>query len=81
MWVMRKGDRLRLLGYIKELGFFFFFGVCAVHAVLCSLYSRRFGYCGCGRLDMLLICCVKGLVLLSCGIEEVAVCESVCAAG
>ena len=30
----------------------FFFGVCAVHVVLCSLYSRSFGYCGCGRLGL-----------------------------
>jgi len=30
---------------------------------------------------MLLICCVKGLVLLSCGMEEVVVCVNVCVVG
>jgi len=29
----------------------FFFGVCAVHVVLCSLYSRRLNHRECGRLS------------------------------
>ena len=52
--------------------------------VLCSLYSRSLGYCGCGKLRLcylLLNCCVKGLVLLPCGMEDVVVCISVCVVG
>ena len=72
---MRKGVRLRLGKHWVQpqlhrgARIFFFVVVCAVRLVLCSLYSQRLGYCGCGRLSLCyyLLCEGVGTIVLRDG--------------
>jgi len=83
MWVVRKGVRFRLGRHwatnIKELTSSFSLGS-VLYMWLCVVCILEGWVCECGRMS-LFICCVKGLVLLSCRMEEVVVCVNFCIAG